>query len=132
MAAAAARQVSSVRRILVVEDEHQVCELISDMLGGDDLEVACVNSDGDAYRQLSRRGAFSAILVDINLGAGTTGFDVARFARQMDPALPVIYVSGQSTRASFNAFGVPHSLFVEKPFTAEQLRAAVRQAFGDD
>ena len=131
MAAAAARQVSTVRRILVVEDEHQVCELISDMLGAEDLEVACVNSDRDAYRQLSRRGAFSAILVDINLGAGTTGFDVARFARQMDPELPVVYVSGQASEASFKAYGVPGSRFIEKPFTAEELQATVRQALGE-
>jgi predicted esterase len=32
------------------------------------------------------------MIVDVTLGTGTTGFDVARFARQLDPHLAVIYV----------------------------------------
>lgn len=131
MAATAAQRASMVRRILVVEDEHHVCELIADILTHDDIETECVTNDRDAYRRLSRRGEFDAILVDINLGSGTTGFDVARFARQMDPNLPVIYVTGQASMASFKAFGVPGSAFVEKPFTADQLQGAVRGLLGE-
>ncbi|MDB5493177.1 MAG: CheY-like receiver [Phenylobacterium sp.] len=130
--AAAALRASTARRILVVEDEHHVCELISDMLMGDDLEIECVTTDREAYRRLSRSGVFDALLVDINLRAGTTGFDVARFARQLNPRLPVVYVSGQASKASIETFGVADSAFVEKPFTAEQLQGAVRRVLGED
>ncbi len=131
MAAAAALRASTARRILVVEDEHHVCELISDMLVQDDLEIECVTTDRDAYRRLSRSGVFDALLVDINLRAGTTGFDVARFARQLNPRMPVVYVSGQASKASIEANGVADSAFVEKPFTAEQLQVAVNRVLGD-
>lgn len=122
--AAAARQVEPARTVLIVEDEHQICELLSDILESAGFDAHCVGNDKAAYSVLS--GAikrYSAILVDVNLGEGTTGFDVARFARQMNPAMPVLYVSGHASEDSFKAFGVPGSAFVPKPFTADELVA---------
>jgi DNA-binding response OmpR family regulator len=63
----------------------------------------------------------AALVVDINLGAGTTGFDVARFARQVVSQLPILYVTGEASQDSFLAFGVPESAFPQKPFTAQEL-----------
>jgi DNA-binding response OmpR family regulator len=130
--AAAARRLEAVRQVLVVEDDRGICDLISDMLGQARFAVACVDSDRQAYERLSGPSAPDALILDINLGPGTTGFDVARFARQKAPTLPVIYVSGQATRESFKAFGVPGSYFVEKPFTIDELVDAVERALGED
>ncbi|MDB5475494.1 MAG: CheY-like receiver [Phenylobacterium sp.] len=116
----------------MVEDDHGICELISDMLGAERFEVACVASDREAYQRLGGAAAVDALIVDVNLGPGTTGFDVARFARQRNAGLPVIYVSGQASRDSFKAFGVPGSYFVAKPFTADELVDAVELAIGED
>jgi len=129
--AAAARNISTNRRVLVVDDEHHVCELISDMLGEIGFELECVRSDRDAYARLSRGDGFGLLLVDVNLGAGTTGFDVARFARQTDPDLSILYVSGQASRESFKTFGVPGAGFLAKPFTTEELHRAVREALDE-
>lgn len=126
--AAAARQVSLPPRILVVEDERDICELIADWLEPEGFEILCALSDREAYLVLGRTHSFSAVLVDINLGKGTTGFDVARFARQMNADIPVIYLSGQSSEASFKAFGVPNSSFLAKPFAADDLRNRVQRA----
>lgn len=72
------------------------------------------------------------MVVDVNLRSGTTGCDVARFARQIDRALPVIYVSGQTSEASFRANGVAGSLFLPKPFTPAELMDRVRKLVGDN
>jgi DNA-binding response OmpR family regulator len=104
----------------VVEDDHQICELLTSILEDAGLDVRCVNSDREAYATLGKID-FAALVVDINLGAGTTGYDVARFARQVTPGLPTIYISGQSSEASFSAFGVPGSIFLQKPFKSEDL-----------
>jgi FixJ family two-component response regulator len=69
---------------------------------------------------------FAAVILDVNLGSGTTGFDVARFARQVVPDLPVIYVSGDADRVSFETFGVPGSEFLEKPFAPEDMLRIIR------
>ena len=118
--AAAARQTELNTRVLVVEDEHDVCELMADILEAAGFQVCCVNTDGEAYALLGRTRV-AALVVDINLRAGTTGFDVARFARQAWPGLPTLYVSGQASERSFSAFGVPGSVFIEKPFKPDEL-----------
>jgi CheY-like chemotaxis protein len=131
MAATAAETVTP-RRVLVVEDDPTICELLGDLLGAEGFETVCVATDREAYSVLPTVPPFVALLVDVNLGAGTTGFDVARFARQVFPDLPVVYVTGQASPESFNAFGVPGSVLVMKPFTADELRAAMRQTLPAD
>ncbi|MDB5446918.1 MAG: CheY-like receiver [Phenylobacterium sp.] len=119
-------------RVLVVEDEPHICELLSDMLRADGFLPECVQRDEEAYAALHRSGAFACMIVDVNLGTGTTGYDVARFARRIDPQLPVIFVSGQTSPASFRAHSVPGSLFLAKPFTAGELMERVRVLVGDN
>src|SRR5687768_16100300 len=108
-------------RVLIVEDERQICELLSDILDAEGFEPKCVQNDQDAYRALEGHADFACMIVDVNLGVGTTGYDVARYARQIAPALPVIFVSGQSSPESAQANGVPGSIFLPKPFTADEL-----------
>jgi CheY-like chemotaxis protein len=124
--AATSAKTEPVRRILVVEDDHAICDLIRDLLEPLDLQTVCVTSDRAAYDMIPTLPAFAAVLLDVNLGPGTTGFDVARFARQVLPDVAVIYVTGQASVESFKAFGVPDSAFVAKPFTADELLTAVR------
>jgi len=119
-------------RVLVVEDESPICELLSDMLAMEGFRAHCVQTDRGAYDALQHDRTYACMIVDVNLGSGTTGYDVARFARQIDPALPVIFVSGQTSPASFKANGVPGGLFLAKPFTAPELLERVRMLVGDN
>ena len=112
-------------RVLVVEDDPAICDLIQDMLEEVRLSTLCVNSDNEAYRVIPTLPTIQALVVDVNLGAGTTGFDVARFARQVIPDLPVVYVTGDASQESFRAFGVPDSDFVQKPFDIDQLVSTI-------
>jgi CheY-like chemotaxis protein len=119
-------------RVLVVEDEPMICALLNDVLEDEGFETCCVQSDGEAYAVLRRDAAFGCMIVDVNLGVGTTGYDVARFARQIDPALPVIYVSGHSSQVSFELNGVRGSLFLPKPFKPNALLQLVHKLVGDN
>lgn len=130
--AAAARRIETVRRILVVDDDERLCDLLNDILEEVGYEAHCINSDRGAYAALSGTLPYAALVVDVNLGPGVTGFDVARFARQMRPSLPVLYLSGDATEASFRAFGVPGSGFVAKPFAPEELVRRLRLLAGDN
>ena len=117
-------------RVLVVDDDPHTCEVVVDILKHVGLATVCANSDEEAYEILSSPQPIEALVVDVNPGAGTTGFDVARFARQAIPALPVIYVTGRATHESFLAFGVPNSVFIEKPFNLDELAEAVLKRTG--
>lgn len=107
-------------RILIVDDDEALCALLADALGGESLEVVCAH-DRIAYGLIPTLPTFRALVVDVDLGAGTTGFDVARFARRVIPDLLVIYVSGATSNASLEAFGVPDAQFLQKPFTSHEL-----------
>jgi DNA-binding response OmpR family regulator len=121
-------------RVLIVEDEPQMCELLGEIVGDEGFDAHCVHSDRAAYAALRNqlRDTFACMIVDVNLGSGTTGYDVARFARQLRPQLPVIYVSGQTTEVSYQTNGVPGSLFVPKPFTPDELMEQVYRLVGDN
>lgn len=112
-------------RVLVVDDDRAVCDLIQDILQEVRLQAVCVGNDEDAYRLLPTLPTFQALVVDVNLKAGTTGFDVARFARRVIPGLPVLFVTGEASPDVCRAHGVPDSGLVQKPFTADELLAAL-------
>lgn len=128
--AAAARQLDAARRVLVVDDDPKVCELITELLDDAGYETHAVHDDRSAYSVLSGARAYDALVVDVNLGAGTTGFDVARFARQMRPHLAVMYVTGESSAAAFKAFGVPDSGYLAKPFEPADLMLTLETLLG--
>ena len=113
-------------RILIVEDETELCAFVSNMLTEEGYDVACAANDVAAYAELERDWqAIDALVVDINLGQGTTGFDVARFARRLNEGVPVIYITGGSPE-SVSAFGVEGGVLVSKPFDRQVLLDAVR------
>jgi CheY-like chemotaxis protein len=111
--------------ILVVEDDLAVGEVICDTLRDRGLNVQCVRTEEQAYARITSFPGLDGLVLDVNLGGGATGFDIARFARQVMPDIAVVYVSGNSSPTAFKAFGVPDSEFVEKPFTPDDLAVAV-------
>lgn len=118
-------RVGSPTRVLVVEDEAEVCELIQQQLGHEGYEVVCAGSDEAAYDTLQREArSFTALIVDINLGKGTTGFDVARRARRLNPSVPVVYVTGGDP-LSVETHGVAGAALVLKPFDRQDLLTAL-------
>lgn len=116
---------SAARRVLVVEDDLRVLGVISDALSEVGFECVCAVNDAVAYRELeASAGSYAALVADINLGPGTTGFDVARKARRQQPTLPVVYVTAQA-RDSVDRFGVGGAALIEKPFAPGELVGAV-------
>jgi DNA-binding NtrC family response regulator len=116
---------AAIARVLVVDDDPAVCQVIREILQEVRLNAICVGDEREAYRVIPTLPTIQALVVDVNLGGGVTGFDLARFARQVIPDLPVIYVTGQATRESFKALGVPDSDYVQKPFSVDDLLTTV-------
>ena len=115
----------SLARVLVVEDEPEVCDLIQQQLADQGYEVVCACNDDAAYSTLQKEArSFRALIVDINLGKGTTGFDVARRARRLNPTVPVVYVTGGDP-SSVEIHAVEGAALVLKPFDREELLTAL-------
>jgi DNA-binding response OmpR family regulator len=89
------------------------------------IEVAVV-SDGTAALDVPEKNVkpFRVVITDINLGAELDRWEVARRACELNHALPIIYVSGASGY-EWRSKRVPCSVMIAKPFTMEQLLAAI-------
>jgi len=107
-------------QVLLVEDEPEVAELTRDALADAGFSVIVANDDRSAYRALEGEPrSFAALVTDINLGAGLTGFDIARRARELNREIKVIYISGQGPHPG--RFSVADALMVTKPFAPREL-----------
>lgn len=116
-------------RILLVEDEAEVRGLIEEALAERGLEVESAASDRVAYDLLAREAdEYELLVADINLGEGTTGFDVARRARQLNPGIRVIYITGHA--AHMGKFGVQGGEMFPKPFRPVELASRVAEVLG--
>jgi CheY-like chemotaxis protein len=83
--------------ILVVEDDRLVQTVVEDSLTEGGFEIVLASSGENAVELLdTSQGKYRALVTDINLGrGGIDGWDVAKHAREIDPNVPVIYMSGK-------------------------------------
>ncbi len=118
--------------ILVVEDEVLILSMIADTLEEVGFEVEQASTAEEGMAQLdARSGKIGALVTDIRIGNGKlTGWDVAKHARELDPELPIIYVTGDSA-GEWAANGVPKSVLVTKPFAPPQLTVAISQLLNE-
>lgn len=111
--------------VLYVGDDAAVLDVGVCALEDGGFRVAQASTGADALRQLEAAGAaFAALVTDIDLAGGASGWDVARRARELFCDLPIIYVSGASGH-EWPSRGVPGSIMLAKPFALAQMVVAV-------
>jgi len=69
---------------------------------------------------------YRALVTDIGLRGQIDGWEVAQQAREIDPAFPIVYMSGAHAE-DWASKGVPNSIMLAKPFAPAQLVTAVSQ-----
>lgn len=113
--------------ILVVEDDDPIQGIVEDSLADGGFEAAIAASGEEAVTLLKSGTAnYRGLVTDINLKGRMDGWEVARRAREIDPAFPVVYMSGAAA-GQWPSHGVPNSIMLEKPFAPAQLVTAVSQ-----
>jgi len=111
-------------RILVVDDEAMIVITIEDALRHAGYEVEVAHCGSDALSLVQRMPEIAGIVTDIRMGNGTTGWELGRQARQHNPAVAMVYMSGDSA-AEYAAEGVPGSVMIQKPFASDQIITAI-------
>ncbi|MBY9062789.1 response regulator [Sphingomonas yunnanensis] len=119
------------RRILLVEDETFIRMFLTCAFRDAGFTVIGSETGANALTELETKN-FAALVTDIRLGVGPSGWDVAHFARQRRPHMAVIYMTGDSA-ADWISEGVPTSILMQKPFAMARLVTAVANLLkGDD
>jgi CheY-like chemotaxis protein len=113
--------------VLVVEDDQLIHAMVEEALAEGGFASAIRASGEEAIALLREGGShFRALITDINLLGRINGWEVARVAREIDPAVPVIYMTGTHGE-EWASKGVPDSVLLNKPFAPAQIVTAVSQ-----
>ncbi len=112
-------------KVLVVDDEQDIRELITKYLTRENMEV----SEADGGRKaidLILQNNFDLVILDIMMG-DMDGFEVIKQVRAEKPFLPVMFLSAR--REDYDkvlGFGLGADDYVTKPFSPAELTARVK------
>jgi two-component system response regulator CpxR len=111
-------------RILVIDDDIELCELLSDYLSGEGFEVEAVNHGGDGAVQ-ALVGGYALVVLDVML-PGLNGFDVLRKIRETSK-LPVIMLTARGDDIDrIVGLELGADDYLPKPFNPRELVARIR------
>ena len=115
--------------ILVVDDEHDIRELVSGVLSDEGYDCRSAGDSNAALEMIDERRP-SLVLLDVWLhGSPMDGLEVLDAIKQREPELPVIVFSGHGNiDTAVSAVSRGAMDFLEKPFEAERLLMLVARA----
>lgn len=111
--------------ILLVDDDSAVREVTSAILRDLRYSVIEAGSGAAALELLDQRPTVDLMLVDFAM-PGMNGAEVAHLARNVRPALPILFVTGYADRAAL--VGVNDTQIIGKPFANDELAAKIKLA----
>lgn len=116
------------QRILVVEDENDLRELVVECLEGEGWDVLSADSGEQALEHLRTNPNIGALFTDIRLPGGIDGWSVAEEYRALHPNRPVLYATGYSASHT----PVSGSMFFRKPYKLQQIVLYLKALAFDD
>src|SRR5688572_16879822 len=108
-----------VKKVLIIEDEGDMCLLLNIILSGKDMELDHVKSLAAAEAYLKDEKP-EVVLLDNKLPDGF-GVDFIPFIKQHDPSIRIIMISGYDGSVKDVALENGADIYLEKPFTRDQL-----------
>jgi DNA-binding response OmpR family regulator len=113
-----------VSRILIIDDDEELCELVSEYLTVEGFQIACVN-DGEAGLAAALEGGYDMAILDVMLPK-MNGFDVLRNLRQQSK-LPVIMLTARGDDMErIVGLEIGADDYLPKPFNPRELAARLR------
>ena len=112
--------------ILVVDDDEPLREMLTRSFEREGHRVTAV-ADGDAAIAQATERDFDVVLLDVALGPGPAGHDVARALRQRRAVVPIIMLTALDSEADVvQGLEAGADDYVTKPFGLAELRSRIR------
>lgn len=116
--------------ILIVDDEKDIRELVSDILTDEGFTCSTASNSDSAFKAIEKKLP-DLVLLDIWLqGSNLDGLGILEVISAKYPNLPVIMISGHGTiETAVSSIKIGASDYIEKPFTADKLLITVKRVF---
>ena len=110
------------QKILIVDDEQDLCDILLLNLSVAGYDAVAVNSGEEALQQL-RETAYDLVLLDVMM-PGLSGFDVAE---RLQGRVPIIFLTALGTEdCVLQGFRLGADDYIAKPFSVKQVVARVK------
>ena len=115
--------------ILIVDDEKDIRELISDILIDEGYTTSLAANSDETFKHILNAMP-KLIILDIWLkGSSLDGIDILKNIRKNNPAIPVVIISGHGNiEIAVAAIKQGAYDFIEKPFNIDQLTVVISRA----
>lgn len=114
-------------KILVVDDDLEMCGLISDVLKGEEFSVINTNNSLEASKILKKE-EFDVLITDLKM-KGLKGLDLLEETKQVSPLTPVIIITAFGTiESAIQAIKMGAYDYITKPFQMDELVLTVKKA----
>jgi DNA-binding response OmpR family regulator len=111
-------------KILIVDDEPNICEILSYTLANDGYDTVCVHSAEEAFEKLT--SGYALILLDVMMG-GMSGYKMAETLRSNGVQTPIIFLTARNTENDMlTGFSVGADDYISKPFSLKEVSARVK------
>ena len=111
-------------KILIVDDEKDICEILGFNLASEGYEVEAAHSAEEALEKLA--GGHDLILLDVMMG-GMSGYRMAETLRREGNLIPIIFLTAKDTENDMlTGFSVGGDDYISKPFSIKEVIARVR------
>ena len=112
--------------ILVVDDDQPLRDMLSRSFEREGHRVTAV-ADGHAALSAAAERPYDVVLLDVALGAGPAGYDVARLLRARRDVVPIIMLTALDSEAdAVQGLEAGADDYVTKPFGLAELRSRIR------
>lgn len=113
------------KRILIVDDEEDLCEILQYNLGNAGFQTEIALSAEEAMKR--SLNSFDLILLDVMLGQ-MSGFKLAdKLRNDMNISVPIIFLTAKDTENDIlTGFSLGADDYIPKPFSVNQLTARVK------
>ncbi|MEQ9041884.1 MAG: sigma-54 dependent transcriptional regulator [Silicimonas sp.] len=115
--------------ILIVDDERDIRELISDILEDEGFTTRLAGNSDDAMAEMNKEPP-ALMILDIWLkDSNMDGIDILKSVKRDNPDVPVIIISGHGNiEIAVAAIKQGAYDFIEKPFNIDQLMVVITRA----
>lgn len=111
------------KRILIVDDEQDICEILSFNLKNEGYAVDVAHSAEEAIERLSPE--HDLVLLDVMMG-GISGYHLAEKLRGEGNQVPIVFLTAKDTENDMlTGFSVGGDDYISKPFSLKEVSARV-------